>query len=105
MDFGSLCEHDAGYYQFPSGGWWLPGEYTENGLFRCSRKSVEVAVNVDLDDSDILIASYMKTGIYHMGLVFSKSLFFENLCSINLSHMNTLTDINAIHSEIKSLSL
>ena len=63
MDFSSLCEHDAGFYQYPPGGWWLPGEFAENGLFKCGQKSVEAAVNVDLDDSDVLIASYLKTSI------------------------------------------
>ena len=57
----SLYENDTGYYQFLEGN-WLPGKLVPNGSFTWSQKAVNAAVNVDLDDSDVLFATYPKTG-------------------------------------------
>ena len=58
----SLFEYDVGFYQYTPGGWWLHGKMIENGEGTFSRRAVEAAINVDLDDSDVLIATYPKTG-------------------------------------------
>ena len=58
----SLFDYDAGYYQYTPGGWWLHGKMVENGDGTFSRRAVEAAINVDLDDSDVLLGTYPKTG-------------------------------------------
>ena len=60
----SLYDNDAGYYLVPEGNFWLPGKLVPNGKATWSRRALDAAVNVDLNDSDILIATYPKTGQY-----------------------------------------
>ena len=59
----SLYEYDAGYYRFYEEN-WLPGKLVPNGTFTWSQKAVDAALAVDLDDSDVLFATYPKTGGY-----------------------------------------
>ena len=58
----SLYQYDAGYYQLIEGKAWLAGKMVPNGVFTFSRKAVDAAVNVNLDESDVLIGTYPKTG-------------------------------------------
>ena len=64
----SLYDYDAGYYMYqsPESRFWLPGKMVPNGRATWSRRAVDAAINADLDDSDILIATYPKTGLYLM---------------------------------------
>ena len=84
----SLYDYDAGYYmyQFQEGSFWLPGKMVPNGRATWGRRAVDAAINVDLDDSDILIATYPKTGLYCMAFLHLK-------CNL---HFNILT--NAVNS-------
>ena len=89
MAFDSLLyDYDAGYYmyQFPEGSFWLPGKMVSNGRATWSRRAVDAAINADLYDSDILIATYPKTGLYCMAFLHLK-------CKL---HFNILT--NAVNS-------
>ena len=57
----SLFQYDAGYYEYlPE--FWFPGTLVPNGFFTCSKEAVDEALKVELDDSDVLIATYPKTG-------------------------------------------
>ena len=58
----SLYEYDVGYYEFLPGN-WIPGKLIPDASFTWSRKAIDAAMNVELDDSDILIATYPKTGM------------------------------------------
>ena len=63
----SLYEHDVGfYYNMPGLG--LPGKLISNGYSTWSKRAVDAAINVDLDDSDVLVATYPKTGMRASGL-------------------------------------
>ena len=58
-----LFDYDPGYYEVIKDV-WLPGKLTGPKPFGTwTRKAVDAAVNMDLDDSDVLLASYPKTGI------------------------------------------
>ena len=57
----SLYEHDVGFYYYMPG-LGLPGKLISKGYSTWSRKAVDAAINVDLDDSDVLVATYPKTG-------------------------------------------
>ena len=57
----SLYKYDAGFYYYAPGV-GLPGKLIPQGYSTWSRKAVEAAINVDLDDSDVLVATYPKTG-------------------------------------------
>ena len=62
MEFdNSLFEYNAGYYQLTKD-FWLPGTMVPRGFYICSKRAVDAVLNVELDDSDILIATYPKTG-------------------------------------------
>ena len=57
----SLFEHDAGYYEFVPGK-WLPGKPPPGGFRNWGPDVVAKAVAVEFEDSDVLIATYPKTG-------------------------------------------
>ncbi len=57
----SLFEYDAGYYEFVPGK-WLPGKPPPGGARHWGPDIVARAVSVDFDDSDILVATFPKTG-------------------------------------------
>ena len=58
----SLYEFDAGYFEYIPG-LWLPGKTIPGSKFGCmSKKAVDAAINVELDDSDVLLGTYPKTG-------------------------------------------
>ena len=59
----SLYEQDAGYFPLLDGKFWMPGKFTPKGLLTFSRKAIDAAANADLDDSDVLIATFPKTGL------------------------------------------
>ena len=56
----SLFNTDAGYYEYIPGKMWLPGKLV--GRMTWSRRAVDDAVNVELKDSDVILATYPKTG-------------------------------------------
>ena len=61
MEFDhSLFEENVGYYR--NRGIWLPGKRIENGRLTWTAKAVDAALNMDLNDSDVLFATYPKTG-------------------------------------------
>ena len=60
----SLYKHDAGYYPLLDGKFWFPSKFTPQGIVTFSRKAIDAAVNAELNDSDVLIATYPKTGLY-----------------------------------------
>ena len=77
MEFdNSLFEYDAGYYQLTKD-FWLPGTMVPKGFYTCSKGAVDAAVNVELDDSDILIATYPKTGEKFLRII---HIFFGKMC-------------------------
>ncbi len=57
----SLFLYDAGYYQFMPGR-WLPGKLVPGGTLTTPPEGVEAAATVPIDDSDVLIPNYPKTG-------------------------------------------
>ena len=57
----SLFDYDAGYYEFLPNN-WLPGRIVPGGRFTWSQKAIDAAVNLDLKDSDVIVATYPKTG-------------------------------------------
>ena len=58
----SLYEFDAGYFEYIPG-LWLPGKTIPDSTFGCmSKKAVDEAINVELDDFDVLLGTYPKTG-------------------------------------------
>ena len=57
----SLFDYDGGYYEFLPNN-WLPGRLVPGGRFTWSQKAIDTAVNLDLKDSDVIIATYPKTG-------------------------------------------
>ena len=57
----SLFDYDAGYYEFLPNN-WLPGRIVPGGRFTWSQKAIDTAVNLDLKDSDVIVATYPKTG-------------------------------------------
>ena len=60
----SLYDHDAGYYEYIPG-MWLPGKLVPGcRMGTWSRSAVDAGLNVDLDDSDVIIGTYLKTGKY-----------------------------------------
>ena len=57
----SLFDHDPGYYEFfPNN--WLPGKIVPGGSFAWTQKAIDAAVNLNLKDTDVIIATYPKTG-------------------------------------------
>ena len=60
----SLYKHDAGYYPLLGDKFWFPSKFTPQGIITFSKKAVNAAVNAELDDSDVLIATYPKTGLH-----------------------------------------
>ena len=66
MEFDhSLFQENVGYYR--NRGIWLPGKHTENGRLTWTEKAVDAALDMDLNDSDVLFATYPKTGNVHVG--------------------------------------
>ena len=60
----SLYDYDAGYYEYIPDV-WLPGKLIGQGMFGTwSPRAVDGAKNMDLDDMDVLMASYPKTGTF-----------------------------------------
>ena len=57
----TLFRQDAAYYEYVPG-MYLPGTMIPDGPLTWSRRAVDAAINVDLRDSDAMIATYPKTG-------------------------------------------
>ena len=71
MEFDhSLFQENVGYYR--NRGIWLPGKRTENGRLTWTEKAVDAALNMDLNDSDVLFATYPKTGNIGPNLILHK---------------------------------
>ena len=57
-----LLDYDCGYYEYIPG-LWLPGKLlNEKSFGTIDRKAVDDAISMDLHDTDILCATYPKTG-------------------------------------------
>ena len=57
----SLFDYDPGFYEvLPNK--WMAGKFVPGAAFTWSRKAVDAAVNLDLKDSDVIIATVPKTG-------------------------------------------
>ena len=56
-----LYRYDTGYYEYIPG-LILPGKMVPEGHYTCTKEAVDAAINVDIDDSDVLFATYPKTG-------------------------------------------
>ena len=57
----SLFDYDPGFYEvLPNK--WMAGKFVPGAAFTWSRKAVDAAVNLDLKDSDVIIAKVPKTG-------------------------------------------
>ena len=64
MSFNNtLYDHDAGYYEYVPG-MYLPGKFVPDGRMTWSRPAVDQALKVELKDSDVMLATYPKTGKY-----------------------------------------
>ena len=57
-----LFKYDAGYYEYiPE--LWMCGKFTTDDAWaRFSREAVDAAVSAQLWDTDVLVATYPKTG-------------------------------------------
>ena len=69
----SLFDYDAGYYEFLPNN-WLPGGIVPGGRFTWSQKAIDAAVNLDLKDSDVIVATYPKTGLSEFTSYFYKTI-------------------------------
>ncbi len=59
----SLYDYDCGYFEYMPN-FWLPGKLIPGSTFGCvSRRAVETAITAELKDTDILVGTYMKTGM------------------------------------------
>ena len=58
----SLFNRDVGYYEYIPGKMWLPGKLV--GRMTWTRRAVDAAINVELKDSDVMFATYPKTGTF-----------------------------------------
>ena len=67
----SLFDHDAGYYEYLPN-FWLPGRIVPGSTFTWSRKAVDAAINLDLKDSDVISATYPKSGLCALEAVFER---------------------------------
>ena len=57
----SLFDYDPGFYEVVPHK-WMAGKFVPGGGFTWSRKAVDAALKLDLKDSDVIIATYPKTG-------------------------------------------
>ena len=65
-----LFDYEPEYYEVIKDV-WLPGKLTGPKPFGTwSRKAVDAAVNMDLDDSDVLLVSYPKTGNIFLNVIY-----------------------------------
>ncbi len=63
----SLFDYDVQYYEY-SPNFWLPGKPVPECVFGyISRRAVGEAVTLELRDSDVMLAAYMKTGTREHG--------------------------------------
>ena len=60
--YTSLFDIDAGYYEYLPNV-WLPGRMVPGTTLTWSRKAVDAAINLDLKDSDVMSATYPKSGL------------------------------------------
>ena len=62
MEFdNSLYDIDAGYYEYLPGR-WLPGTLIPDGALTWCKEAITDVCNLELNDSDVMIAAYPKTG-------------------------------------------
>ena len=61
-DSAGLFKYDAGYYEYTPG-LWMCGKFTTDDAWATfNRKAVDAAVKAELRDTDVLVATYPKTG-------------------------------------------
>ena len=58
----SLYGYDVGFYE--SCGMILPGKMLPDGAYTISKRAIDAAREIDIDPSDVLSATYPKTGWY-----------------------------------------
>ena len=58
----SLYGYDVGFYE--CSGVIVPGKMLPDGFYTVSKKAVDAARDVEIDPSDVLSATYPKTGWY-----------------------------------------
>ncbi len=57
-------KHDCGYYEYMPG-YWLPGKQLPDSMYgTMSRKAVDEAARVPLQDNDVIMAAYPKAGMH-----------------------------------------
>ena len=72
-----LFDYDAGYYEVTKDV-WLPGKLINPKAFGTwTRRAVDAAVNMELDDSDVIMASYPKTGLSTVVLIYTVTSSFS----------------------------
>ena len=57
----SLLGNDPGYYEFRPNH-WLPGKIVPPQRMAWPQRAIDAAMNLELKDTDIIIATYPKTG-------------------------------------------
>ena len=69
-----LCDFDAGLYEVTKD-FWLPGKLVH------PRRAVDAAVNMELDDCDVIMAAYPKTGrtVFLFGFCYCCLFVFLNV--------------------------
>ena len=90
----SLFDHDPEYYEFLPNN-WLPGKIIPGSSSAWPQKAIDAAVTMDLKDTDVIIATYPKTGKYFYYKIYTKlatKIFgiFHNMLS---SRMTSESDI------------
>ena len=69
----SLYGYDVGFYECC--GVILPGKMLPGGVYTVSKKAVDAARDVEIDPSDVLSATYPKTGLYPGSYFSGKHMF------------------------------
>ena len=58
-----MFKYDAGYYEYTPG-LWMCGKLAPSAFGTFNRHAVDAAVNAQLKDTDVMVATYPKTGRY-----------------------------------------
>ena len=64
----SLLDNDPEYFEFLPDH-WIPGKIVPPSNMAWTPKSIDAAVNVNLEDSDVITATYPKTGTCRSNLL------------------------------------
>ena len=74
----SLFDYDPGYYEFLPNN-WLPGKIVSGSTSAWTQKAIDAAVNLDLKDTDVIIATYPKTGKFILLIIPQKMATFLSM--------------------------